>query len=142
MRDAALDFPTPQALATFVDGYSEDDIDEIVWSMGTRAVLKRVFEAMRDRFRPERAPAGRIAVQWLIAAPSRQYSFWVESAGGSCDAGEGVVDAPRVTLRLALVDLFRLAAHKLDALEAVVEGRIQVEGDLDLAEQLPRWFGE
>ncbi|HUW52296.1 MAG TPA: SCP2 sterol-binding domain-containing protein [Rhodanobacter sp.] len=59
---------------------------------------------------------------------------------GACAVTPGSTDAADLTLTLADDDLVGLLTGKLDGMMAVLTGRLKLQGDLTLAQQLGRYF--
>jgi putative sterol carrier protein len=49
---------------------------------------------------------------------------------------------PAVTMRVAVADFVRIAAHDLDPGKALMTGRLQFDGNLAMAMRLGEMFGE
>lgn len=131
---------SPADLAQMVEGRSDAEIDEAIASLGTDAVLARVFGGMRDAFRPERAPGQQAVLQWDLSTPDGPRSWQLSVEDGTASLAEGAPASPRVTLGMALADLLRFAAGRLDGMQAFMSGRLRVSGDLMLAQAMQTWF--
>lgn len=130
----------PAELDQLVEGRSDAEIDESIASLGTDAVLARVFGGMRDAFRPERAAGQQAVLQWDLSTPDGARSWQLSVQDGAASVAEGTPATPRVTLGLGLADLLRFLAGRLDAMQAFMGGRLRVSGDLMLAQAMATWF--
>jgi putative sterol carrier protein len=131
---------TPEDLAALLDGRTDDDINEVVTSMGVDAVLDQVASAMEERFQADRAQGQNAVIQWDVDAPDGAHSFHLTIADGTCTAATGPATEPRVTIGLALADFLRLVAGQLDSMGAFMAGKIKVTGDLMFAQSMQTWF--
>ena len=61
-------------------------------------------------------------------------------SGGRCAVHEGEVAAPDVSITMADDDLVALLTGELNGLTAFMTGKIQVDGDLMLAQRVLGWF--
>ena len=81
-----------------------------------------------------------------VAGVSRTLQFntsqpaWVVIRDGACSVTEGTAAAADLTLTLADDDLVGLLTGKLDGMMAVLTGKLKLQGDLMLAQQLSRYF--
>lgn len=65
---------------------------------------------------------------------------WVVIRDGACVVTQGTAEAADLTLTLADDDLVSLMTGKLDGMMAVLTGKLKLQGDLGLAQQLGRYF--
>jgi len=65
---------------------------------------------------------------------------WVVIRDGACVVTQGTAEAADLTLVLADEDLVSLMTGKLDGMMAVLTGKLKLQGDLGLAQQLGRYF--
>jgi putative sterol carrier protein len=131
---------TPEALAALLDGRTDDDINEVVTSMGVDAVLEQIASAMEERFQTDRAQGQSAVIQWDVTAPDDTHSFHLTITDGTCTASTGPAAEPRVAIGLALADFLRLVAGQLDTMGAFMAGKIKVTGDLMFAQSMQTWF--
>lgn len=61
-------------------------------------------------------------------------------SNNSINVHEGTSDAPDISLNASDEDLISLLTGKLDGVTAYLAGKLQVEGDLILAKQVPTFF--
>jgi len=132
---------TRDDLAELIEGRTDDDIVEVVTTLGVDAVLAQIAQAMVDRFDAERAAGDAALIQWDVVAADGIHSFHLDVADGACTTGAGPADSPRVAIQLALVDFLRLIAGKLEAMGAFMAGKLKITGDLMFAQTMQVWFG-
>ncbi len=61
--------------------------------------------------------------------------------GASAAARPGPAARPALTVAMSLADFVRVAAGELDVARALLEGRVELDGPLALAERLGEMFG-
>ena len=105
--------------------------------------LRVLFGEMVRRFEPEAAQgfAGDILYE-LEAADGAVHRWTVTIAGDRARARPGTSEDPTVRLRTSVTDFARIAAGELDAGEALLEGRLDVFGDVAVAARLGEMFGQ
>ena len=113
-------------------------------TIGSRTGLRLVFAGMARRFAPERAQGfeGDIAYELTPrdGGPPRRWT--VSISDGRARARPGASPDPAVTFRTGLGDFVRLIGGELEPGRALMEGRLEVEGDLAIAARVGEMFGE
>ncbi len=93
--------------------------------------LKRLPEALNGD-----AVAGIAStIQFNLSSPA-----YIQIIDGKCTVHEGTTDAPDVSLGMSDEDLVALLTGKIDGVSAYMSGRLQVDGDLMLAKDIPSFF--
>jgi alkanesulfonate monooxygenase SsuD/methylene tetrahydromethanopterin reductase-like flavin-dependent oxidoreductase (luciferase family)/putative sterol carrier protein len=118
------------------------DDAELERRFGARWVQRAMFGAMARAFVPEAAAGfeGRIAYELgRRNGPPDRWTIEIRDGKASARGGNG--HDPDVLLRMPVADFARLAAGTADPLVAFLEGRAEVEGNLDVARRLPEMFG-
>ena len=112
-------------------------------TVGSEPGLRFLFGGMTHRFRPDRALGftGEILYE-LRTADGRVKPWTIEVGADSARARPGRGGDPRVTIRAGLADWVRIAGRDLDPGNALITGRLQVEGDMLVAMRLGEMFGE
>jgi putative sterol carrier protein len=104
--------------------------------------LKLLFGALARRFDPVAAEGFAGEVQWDLRTRDDRVKQWTLAvAGGSAAARRRPATAPVLIVRLGLADLLRLAVGELDAGRALLDGRLDLEGDFAVATRLGPMFG-
>ena len=88
-----------------------------------------MFEAMPAVFRPEKAKGVQTVIQFRLSGPEGG-DWYVTVADGVLTTGEGAVDDPTATIRMDATDYVDMMAGRLNAMEAFMQQKIRVEGDL------------
>jgi putative sterol carrier protein len=99
--------------------------------MSTADFLKKLPFAVNS----EAADGMECTVQLSISEPS-----YLVVANGLVQVHAGEADAPDVTLTVSDDNLIKLLKGELSGVMAYMSGKLQVDGDLMLAKQLPEFF--
>lgn len=141
MDDILDQISTPEQLGTLLDNLPADDLDAAIGAVGAEQVLDRVLRAMEERFRPDRAGEAEGVARFRVTGPGGgTYERSLAIGAGAARAAKGTTAAPTATFTIGLPDFLRLAAGRLNALDGVTSGRLQVDGDLRFAARLMGWF--
>ncbi|MDQ1373734.1 MAG: hypothetical protein QOJ09_1072 [Actinomycetota bacterium] len=133
---------TQEQLGELVDGRSDDEINSTIEAVGVDATLDQIFDAMQERFQPDRAAGQSAVIGWEITAPDGARTYQVKVEDGTCTVNKGGTDAARVTLGLTLADFMRFIGGKLDGMQAFMAGKLKLTGDMMFAQTLQTWFGQ
>jgi putative sterol carrier protein len=131
---------TPDQLGALLDQVGDDDVVSVVSSTGPDEVLARIFDGMVARFMPGRAGNRDVVVQWTIKVGDHTYPYRMALAEGRMTVEKGEAASPTVNLTMALPDLLRLVAGRVNGMNAFMSGKLKVEGDLMLANSIESWF--
>ena len=129
-----------QELAELIDDRSDDEINEFVQAAGVDAVIDQIFQAMKERFAPEKTGGQTAVAQWDITAPDGTHTRSVTMSPEGCDVTSGPADAPKVTLGMSLPNFMRFIAGKLDGMQAFMSGQLKLGGDMMFATMMQAWF--
>jgi hypothetical protein len=106
--------------------------------------LRLLFGALARRFDPAMAGGFAGEVGWALRRADGREEPWrlvVDGPAARASARPGTATAPVVVVRVGVADLVRLAAGELDAGRALLEGRLDLEGDFAVAVRLGPMFG-
>src|SRR3954470_1109275 len=126
------------AFGAFVHGRSDEQLDRF---MGTGPGLRLVFKGMESAFVPEAARGFGGEIFYDLRS-SRGPQPWTLTIDGSrAVAEQRPATSPAVTLRAEVPVFVRIVAGDLDPMRAMLDQRLEVEGDLQLASRLGDMFG-
>ena len=91
-------------------------------------------------FRPEVADGLRATYQFELSGAGGG-SFWARIEGGVLEVGPGELAAPDVRFRLDAEDCRGILAGRVNPELLMMQGRLEVEGDLRLASRIRAVFG-
>jgi hypothetical protein len=130
------------ALAKLVDGRSDAEIEK---RFSRSVTQKAIFGAMARAYVPEVSAGfeGEIVYELTHTGngqrPPDVWTLRVREGKASAVRGNG--GAPAVLLRMALPDFARIVGGQLHPAAAMMEGKIELEGDLRVAARLGEMFG-
>jgi putative sterol carrier protein len=104
------------------------------------ATVRETFNAMPDRFKPDRARGVKAVIQYDITGVGGG-TYHVGIADGKCTLSEGPAAAPNLTLTMVAQDWLDLLAGKLNGQMAFMSGKLKHKGDMSLLMRLPGMFG-
>jgi putative sterol carrier protein len=112
-------------------------------TIGSNTGLKVIFAGMERQFDPERAAgfAGDIRYE-LKDAAGAETPWTVSIGGGQAKARPGEAADPKLTLRIGVADFVRLAAGDADAGKLLLDGRLDIKGDFEVAARMADMFGQ
>lgn len=127
-------------LTEAVKGKSDEEITQFVETMGGAAtVLEMTFEGMKAALIPDKAQDCVIGYELTEGDTTHSYAVTVKDKEASYEKRDPS-DA-RVTLGLTLPDYLRLIAGELDGMQAFMQGKLKLKGDMMFAQQVPQMFG-
>lgn len=96
---------------------------------------KALIEKMPEAFDADAAGDTNATVQYAISTP-----MYAEIKDGSCAVHEGEADNPDVTIKMDDDDLVDMLTGELNGMTAFMTGKLQVDGDIMLAQKLASMF--
>jgi alkanesulfonate monooxygenase SsuD/methylene tetrahydromethanopterin reductase-like flavin-dependent oxidoreductase (luciferase family)/putative sterol carrier protein len=124
--------------ARLVAGKADDRVDRIV---GSPAMLRRVFREMARQFRPERSGGLRGDIQYELTGRRGPQGFVIRVDEGAASSGPGRSPDPKLRITTTVPTFARMITGEVPPAKAWFEGRIQIEGDFQLAARLGEMFG-
>ena len=118
---------------------------ELEKSFGRPAVQRVIFTGMVSQYQPDRALGfqGEIVYELRYTTNGSAPDRWtIAIAGRTARARPGGTGKPALTLKVPLADFARIAAREIDPMQPVMEGRLVLDGDLELAMRLGEMFGQ
>ncbi len=110
---------------------------------GSSAGLRVMFAGMARRYVPEKSAGFSGEIQYDLRDAAGEAKPWVVAVnGGRARARPGRAREPALTVGMALADFVRLAGEDLDPGRALLEGRIDLRGDMEVAMRLGEMFGQ
>ena len=130
-----------------MDARSDTD-EELVRRFGSAVAQRATFAAMARAFQPARAHGLTGDVVFVLETPDRGIDMAVATDSWTVAIGErragarrGGSDDPLSVLQLGLADFVRLGSGEVNAVELILDNRLQVSGDVVVAIRLPDLFG-
>jgi putative sterol carrier protein len=119
---------------------SDDEVAGKIRAAGTGQVLDEVFAGMQERFQPERATGVDAQVQWVVSDAGEEHPYVLTVKDGTCRAEPGRAEDPRVTASIDLASFAKLMAGKVPGPALYMGGKLQIQGDLMLAQRMTTFF--
>ncbi len=107
--------------------------------MATSEEIAAIFPQMAENFVPEKAEGVTATIQFELSGDNGG-NYWLRIADGECEAGEGTVENPKMTLRAAADDWHAVSMGQLNPMQAFMSGKIKIQGDMGLAMKLQTMF--
>jgi putative sterol carrier protein len=94
---------------------------------------------MPDAFLPEKAGDANVIIQFHFTGD--QQSDWIATIkDGACAVAEGQAENPTLTLTAEGQDYIDVITGKLDGMQAFMQGKLKLAGDLNLAMKMMNFF--
>ena len=119
---------------------SDDEVAGRIRAAGTGEVLDAVFAGMEQRFQPERATGVDAQIQWVVSDEGEEHPYVLTVKDGTCRAEAGRAESPRVTASTDLASFAKLMAGKVPGPALYMGGKLQIQGDLMLAQRMTTFF--
>jgi hypothetical protein len=132
------------ALARTVRGAPDRKLER---RFGNRLVQRGMFTGMARRFRPISGYGFEGDILYVLdhsvdgAAPREPARWTIRVRDGRARALAGDSPDPAVTIRVSIPDFARIAAEEVRPPELFFSGRLNVEGNFEVASRLPEMFG-
>src|SRR3954451_23631583 len=127
------------AFGALVKGRSDEQLDRLMASGPGLAVI---FKGMEKAFVPEKARGFSGEILYELRTSERGVRAWtVRIDGETAAAEERAATDPAVTLRADVAVFVRIAAGELDPAKAMLEGKLEIEGDFVVVGRLGEMFG-
>lgn len=123
-------------LARLVRGRSDSQLQLMMPALGWL-----IFRGMQRAFRPDRAYGFAGEVEYHLGGRAGVRQWVVRIADGRATTRRGRAEQPKAVLRMSVPTFVRMSAGILDPVTAVLERRLEVEGDLNLVSRLGEMFG-
>lgn len=98
-----------------------------------------VFAQMPEAFRPDKAGNLRATFQFNLSGEGGG-DWAVSVADGTCTVVEGKTDNPDVTVGMLADDYVKITTGELQPVVAFMQGRLKLQGDMNLAMKLQDLF--
>ncbi len=127
-----------RAFATFVAKCDDRQLDRTI---GSRAGLRILFGGMAHQFTPERAGGFEGDLQWDLRVGGALRTIHIHVEGERAVSRPGPAPDPAVRIAIELAEFVRIAAELEPPARALMESRMEVDGDLQIAWRIGEMFG-
>ena len=102
-------------------------------------IISEFIARMASAFIPEKA-AGMDAVIQLKLTPDQPGEWFFTIKDNQCNFSQGLANAPRLTVSADSSDFIKIFSGQLDGMQAFMQGKIRIAGDMGLALKLLNLF--
>ena len=100
-----------------------------------------IFKGMARAFKPQLSRGFSGEIQYELRSNGKSRKWVVRIADGKAVAKRGSAANPSVTLRMSEPTFARISAGMIPSMAAMLEGKVEAEGDLNLLARLGEMFG-
>ena len=105
----------------------------------TEITLETLMSRMPKAFIPEKAEGVEAVIQYKLTGD--EGGDWIITIGeGKCTVEPGIADSPTMTLSADAQDYKDVVTGKENAMQALMQGKLKLAGDLNLAMKLTSYF--
>jgi putative sterol carrier protein len=102
--------------------------------------VKDIFDSMCEQFRADKAQGETATIQFDITGDNGG-KWFAQIANGACSVSEGEsLAASDMTLIASSDDYLAMINGTLNAMNAFMQGKIKVKGNMTMAMKLQTWF--
>jgi alkanesulfonate monooxygenase SsuD/methylene tetrahydromethanopterin reductase-like flavin-dependent oxidoreductase (luciferase family)/putative sterol carrier protein len=127
------------AFASFVRSRSDEQLDGM---LGSGPGLRLLFKGMESAFDPSKTRGFSGEVMYDLRSTRGPRPWTIAIDGSRAVAEQREAADPAVTLRADVPVFVRMAAGQLDPARAMLEGKLEIEGDFSVAARLGEMFGQ
>jgi putative sterol carrier protein len=98
-----------------------------------------LMSKMPGAFLPEKAPGLNAVIQFKFTG-AEPGDWYAEVKDGKVSVSQGVHASPKMTLAADSADYVKIFTGELDGMQAFMQGKIKLSGDLNLAMKLTQMF--
>ncbi|HLW16387.1 MAG TPA: LLM class flavin-dependent oxidoreductase [Actinomycetota bacterium] len=142
VRDEGLRGGTARPESPLAPFIKDKTDEELIASFGSDEAVGMIFAGMQAAFVPARAQGFAGAIQYELEVNGSVHTWAMRIANGAAQAAPGAADEPKLVVRAPLPVFLRIAAGELNGGLALMEGKIKLKGDLDVAARLGEMFGD
>jgi putative sterol carrier protein len=131
---------TAEEFAGLVANATDEQIVEVIHSVGTKETLARIFENFPERFVPEKAQGVDAEIQFVVTDDGEEHSHLVTVRNGTCTTEAKRAEEPKVTLMTDLVSFVKLITGQAQGVQLFMTGKLKVSGDLMFSQRIMTFF--
>ena len=136
----SVDQISPEQFAELVANASDDQIEEAIHAVGTKATLNRIFDNFPERFQPDKAQGVDAEIQFVVTDQGEEFPHTVTVKDGTCTTEEKAATDPRVTLTTDLLSFVKLITGQAQGVQLFMTGKLKVSGDLMFSQRIMTFF--
>jgi putative sterol carrier protein len=101
--------------------------------------IETLMSKMPGAFMPEKAPGLDAVIQFKFTG-AEAGDWYAAIKDGKCEVAKGVHPAPKMTLTADSSDYVKIFTGEIDGMQAFMQGKLKLAGDLNLAMKLTQMF--
>lgn len=101
----------------------------------TELTIKEFLSKLTAAFIPEKAAGVDASIQLKLTG-AQAGDWYVNIKDGKCNAGEGAAASPKLTVTVDSDDFIKIFSGKMDGMQAFMQGKLRLAGDMSLAMKL------
>jgi putative sterol carrier protein len=102
--------------------------------------IQEIFDNIDQGFRPEKAEGVNAVFQFVLTGDNGG-KYWVKVGNKQAEVHQGESESPTMTITSSASDYIALVNGELNAMQAFMQGKVKVKGDMGLALRLQAMFG-
>jgi putative sterol carrier protein len=109
-------------------------------AMDKATTIQQVFDAMPERFNKDAAAGVDAVFQFDLTGPDGG-KYWVKVSNQEMELNSGEHTSPTITIVANSADYLKLVNGEIAAMQAFMQGKVKVKGNMGLAMKLQSIFG-
>jgi alkanesulfonate monooxygenase SsuD/methylene tetrahydromethanopterin reductase-like flavin-dependent oxidoreductase (luciferase family)/putative sterol carrier protein len=119
--------PATTIFARLLHGRGDRQLERI---LGSRTIQRLVFRSLARAIHPAQADGFSGEIQYDLQGDRRVNQWFLRITNGKAVAESGVAAHPGLKLRMSVATFGRIASGELDPMHAVLEHKLELEGDV------------
>ncbi|MCZ2126981.1 MAG: SCP2 sterol-binding domain-containing protein [Anaerolineales bacterium] len=101
--------------------------------------VETLMSKMPGAFLPEKAPGLDAVIQFKFSG-AEAGDWYAAIKDGKCEVAKGTHPSPKMTLSADSADYVKIFTGEIDGMQAFMQGKLKLAGDLNLAMKLVQMF--
>lgn len=110
-------------------------------TVGTKLGARLLFKSLEMMYKPAKAGKFRGEIQFTLTTTHGDEVWTVDCQASRAVARKGASENPKLRVKAKLIDFLRIGTGNTDAAAALIEGRLEVQGDFQAVAKLGEMFG-
>jgi putative sterol carrier protein len=101
--------------------------------------VAELMSRLPEAFQPDKAAGLDVAIQFKFSG-AEAGEWYATIKDGKCTISQGSFPAPKMTLNVDSGDFVRIFTGQMDAMQAFMQGKLKLSGDMNLGVKLMSMF--
>ena len=101
--------------------------------------IAELKQGMIEAFQPDKASGVDATIQFDLSGDDGG-QFYLDINDGNIEAHDGMADNPKTTIVASAEDYMKIATGELQAMTAVMSGKLKIKGDMGMAMKMQSMF--